>query len=42
MRSIGVSRGGKHLPADVVVQSLESLDPGTFEKLLESFPAVTR
>jgi beta-phosphoglucomutase len=42
MRSIGVSRGGKHLPADVVVQSLESLDPDTFEKLLESFPAVTR
>jgi len=36
MRSIGVSRGGKHLPADVVVQSLESLDPDTFEKLLES------
>jgi beta-phosphoglucomutase len=36
MRSIGVSRGGKHLPADVVVQSLESLDTDTFEKLLES------
>jgi beta-phosphoglucomutase len=42
MRSIGVSRAGKQLPADVVVQSLESLDPDTFEKLLESFPAVTR
>ena len=42
MRSIGVSRGGKQLPADVVVQSLESLAPDTFEKLLESFPAVTR
>jgi beta-phosphoglucomutase len=35
MRSIGVSRGGKHLPADVVVHSLDLLEPDAFEKLLE-------
>jgi HAD superfamily hydrolase (TIGR01509 family) len=35
MRSIGVSRGGTHLPADVVVHSLDLLDPGAFDKLLE-------
>jgi beta-phosphoglucomutase len=35
MRSIGVSRGGKHLPADVVVHSLDLLEPGAFDKLLE-------
>jgi HAD superfamily hydrolase (TIGR01509 family) len=34
MRSIGVSHNGKHLSADVVVQSLELLDSNTFEKLL--------
>lgn len=39
MRSIGVSHNGKHLPADVVVQSLELLDSDAFEKLLESCPA---
>jgi len=33
MRSIGVSRSGKHLPADIVVQSLELLEPDAFEKL---------
>ena len=33
MKSIGVSRDGKHLPADVVVQSLELLEPDAFEKL---------
>ena len=33
MRSIGVSRNGKHLPADIVVQSLELLEPDAFEKL---------
>jgi len=39
MRSIGVSRDGKHLPADIVVQSLEVLDPNTFDALLTSnFP----
>jgi len=35
MRSIGVSRGGTHLPADVVVHSLDLLEPGAFDKLLE-------
>jgi len=35
MRSIGVSRSGKHLPADIVVQSLEVLDPQAFEMLLD-------
>jgi HAD superfamily hydrolase (TIGR01509 family) len=34
MRSIGVSHDGKHLPADVVVSSLELLDPDAFETLL--------
>lgn len=35
MRSIGVSHDGKHLPADVVVTSLELLDSDAFERLLE-------
>jgi beta-phosphoglucomutase len=35
MRSIGVSRSGKHLPADVVVDSLDLLEPDAFDKLLE-------
>jgi len=35
MKSIGVSRNGKHLPADLVVQSLEVLDPEGFDKLLD-------
>ena len=39
MRSIGVSRNGKHLPADIVVQSLELLDPNAFETLLASSPS---
>ena len=34
MRSIGVSPNGKHLPADVVVRSLDLLDSDAFEKLL--------
>jgi beta-phosphoglucomutase len=34
MRSIGVSRDGKHLPADVVVRSLDLLDSEVFETLL--------
>lgn len=34
MRSIGVSRDGKHLPADVIVQSLDLLDPEAFENLV--------
>ncbi len=33
MKCIGVSRDGKHLPADVVVQSLDLLEPDAFEKL---------
>src|SRR5258708_2423070 len=36
MRSIGVSRNGKHLPADIVVQSLDLLEPDAFEKLNRS------
>jgi beta-phosphoglucomutase family hydrolase len=35
MRSIGVSHDGQHLPADVVVQSLDLLDSEAFETLLE-------
>ena len=35
MTSIGVSRDGKHLPADVVVQSLDLLEPDALEKLLQ-------
>jgi HAD superfamily hydrolase (TIGR01509 family) len=36
MRSIGVSRNGKHLPADIVVHSLDLLDSEAFETLLTS------
>ncbi len=36
MRSIGVSHDGVHLPADVVVQSLDLLDSGTFEVLYQA------
>lgn len=35
MKSVGVSHNGKHLPADVVVRSLDLLDPVAFERLLE-------
>jgi hypothetical protein len=35
MRSIGVSRNGKQLPADVVVQSLELLRSDAFDVLLD-------
>jgi beta-phosphoglucomutase family hydrolase len=40
MRSIGVNHNGKHLPADVVVQSLDLLDSDAFETLLQegSYP----
>jgi beta-phosphoglucomutase family hydrolase len=38
MRSIGVSHNGKQLPADVVVQSLDQLDPNAFETLLQAIP----
>ncbi len=34
MRSIGISRNGKHLPADMVVQSLDLLASDAFETLL--------
>jgi len=33
MRSIGVSRNGANLPADIVVQSLELLEPDAFDRL---------
>jgi beta-phosphoglucomutase len=36
MRSIGVSRNGKRLPADMVVQSLDLLDSEAFETLLKA------
>ena len=36
MRSIGVSRDGHPLPADVVVRSLDLLDSDAFEVLLEA------
>ncbi|MBV8631891.1 MAG: HAD family hydrolase, partial [Silvibacterium sp.] len=39
MRSIGVSRKGNLLPADIVVQSLEQLDANAFEALLNSSPS---
>ena len=38
IRSIGVSRNGKHLPADLVVQSLELLQPDAFDALLDGSP----
>jgi beta-phosphoglucomutase len=34
MRSIGVSQNGKHLPADIIVESLDLLDSDAFDKLL--------
>jgi beta-phosphoglucomutase len=36
MKSIGVTRNGTHLPADIVVTSLASLAPDAFDKLLQS------
>jgi beta-phosphoglucomutase-like phosphatase (HAD superfamily) len=39
MKSIGVRRDGKELPADIVVQSLDLLEPDAFEKLLEDTDA---
>lgn len=35
MRSIGVSHNGKHLAADLVVQSLDQLESDAFERLLQ-------
>jgi HAD superfamily hydrolase (TIGR01509 family) len=34
MRSIGVSHNGKQLPADIVVKSLDLLEPDAFDRLL--------
>lgn len=34
MKSIGVSQNGKHLPADIVVRSLDLLDENAFDRLL--------
>jgi HAD superfamily hydrolase (TIGR01509 family) len=34
MRSIGVGRNGNHLPADIVVKSLDLLAPNAFDSLL--------
>jgi HAD superfamily hydrolase (TIGR01509 family) len=42
MRSIGVARNGKHLPADLVVQSLDLLDSEAFEKLLQGSGCLTK
>ncbi|MGA7313943.1 MAG: HAD family phosphatase [Silvibacterium sp.] len=42
MRSIGVSRNGKHLPADLVVRSLDLLDSDAFERLLQSSSFVAK
>ena len=42
MRSIGVSHNGNHLPADVVVKSLELLDSDAFEMLLQRGSDPTR
>jgi HAD superfamily hydrolase (TIGR01509 family) len=36
MRSIGVSRNEKQLPADIVVKSLDLLQPDAFDKLLQN------
>ena len=38
MRSIGVTHDGNHLQADVVVESLDQLDPDAFDKLLQADP----
>ena len=42
MRSIGVARNGKHLAADVVVESLDRLDSGAFEMLLQGSSLVNK
>jgi beta-phosphoglucomutase family hydrolase len=36
MKSIGLSQNGKHLPADIVVRSLDLLDENAFDRLLGS------
>jgi beta-phosphoglucomutase family hydrolase len=40
MRSIGVSHNGKVLPADVVVTSLDLLEPDAFDALLRGSPVI--
>ena len=35
MKSIGVSQNGKHLPANIVVRSLDLLDTNVFDNLLQ-------
>jgi len=42
MRSIGVSRNGKHLPADTVVESLALLDAHAFDTLLQAGSLATK
>jgi len=42
MRSIGVSRNGKDLPADIVVRSLDLLDSEAFDRLLARNSATFR
>ena len=36
IKSIGVTQNGKHLPADIVVRSLDLLDENAFDRLLEN------
>ncbi|MGA7402278.1 MAG: HAD family phosphatase [Candidatus Sulfotelmatobacter sp.] len=36
MKSIGVSQNGKHLPADIVVRSLDLLNTNAFDNLLQA------
>jgi len=38
MKSIGVSRSGAHLLADIVVPSLQQLEPNAFDVLLHGVP----
>lgn len=42
MRTIGVSHKGKHLPADIVVESLDLLDSEAFDTLLPGSSFVAR
>lgn len=42
MKSIGVSRSGAHLPADLAMRSLELLEPNAFEMLLAASPATVK
>jgi beta-phosphoglucomutase len=42
MKSIGVSRSAAHLPADIVVPSLQQLEPNAFDTLLHGSAAITQ